>query len=51
MNPFNENVESVEQLELLGPFGQGNEKPVFSLLNLRVINIITVGNGKHLKLV
>ncbi len=50
LNPFNENVESVEQLELLGPFGQGNEKPVFSLLNLRVINIITVGNGKHLKL-
>ncbi|MBQ8147830.1 MAG: single-stranded-DNA-specific exonuclease RecJ [Lachnospiraceae bacterium] len=41
----------IEQLELLEPFGKGNEKPVFAQKNLRVRSARIVGrNGNVLKL-
>ena len=44
------NVESVEELKLLEPFGQSNEEPIFMIKNLKVVSIKTLSDGKHLKL-
>lgn len=40
----------VKELEKLAPFGFGNPEPVFVSRNLKVMDIRTVGSGKHLKL-
>lgn len=42
----------IEQLNILEPFGKGNEKPVFAQKNLRVLSARVLGrNGNLLKLV
>ena len=44
------NIEEVEELKLLEPFGQSNEEPIFMITNLKVVSIKTLSDGKHLKL-
>ncbi|NJD03267.1 MAG: single-stranded-DNA-specific exonuclease RecJ [Ruminiclostridium sp.] len=43
-------ANSVLELELLSPYGPGNPCPVFSMEALKLYEIRTVGDGKHLKL-
>ncbi len=43
-------IDIVQQLEKLMPFGQDNESPIFVYKNLKIISIGTVGDNKHLKL-
>lgn len=44
-------MDLAEELEVLEPTGEANEKPVFMTSNLRVLDVRTVGNGdSHLKL-
>jgi single-stranded-DNA-specific exonuclease len=43
--------DTVNQLEILEPFGMGNAGPVFSFCNGVIVDIRTVGDNKHLKLV
>jgi len=41
-----------DQLQWFNPFGRGNERPLFLIRNLKVIDKKTVGNnGRHLKLI
>ncbi len=40
----------IGQLEDFEPFGFGNPKPIFATSNMKVSDIRTVGEGKHLKL-
>ncbi len=49
-NIFNLNVEEVSQLSLLEPYGNGNPKPVFSLLGMTITCLSEVGGGRHLKM-
>ena len=44
------NLEELEQLEQLEPYGAGNPRPVFALLGAMVDTVQPVGQGKHLKL-
>jgi hypothetical protein len=44
------NLESVRELQKLEPFGPGNPTPVFAYKGLKITDIRTVGQGKHLKL-
>lgn len=44
------NIEDVEELKILEPFGQSNEEPIFMITNLKVVSIKTLSDGKHLKL-
>ncbi|MDO8577140.1 MAG: single-stranded-DNA-specific exonuclease RecJ [Candidatus Daviesbacteria bacterium] len=39
----------VSELEKFEPFGMGNRKPIFVTKNMRISDIRTVGDGKHLK--
>ncbi len=50
LNPAYINVELVESLENLEPFGAGNAQPLFGIFGVRVSGIQPVGDGKHLRL-
>ncbi len=50
LNPAFINVDLVESLSYLQPFGAGNPTPVFGLYNMTLTNIIPLSNNKHLKL-
>ena len=43
-------IDIVEKIKLLEPFGEGNKMPVFMIKNLRIDSIRTLSEGKHLKL-
>lgn len=45
------NISIVQSLKLLEPFGEANIRPVFKFSNLKIDNIRTLTDGKHLKLV
>jgi single-stranded-DNA-specific exonuclease len=42
-------LENVDGLNLLEPTGTGNPKPVFQLSGAHVVNVSTVGGGRHTK--
>ena len=44
------NLETIEELKLLEPFGEANKMPVFIYKNLRIDSIRALSEGKHLKL-
>lgn len=50
LNPAYINVNLVESLESLEPFGAGNAQPLFGVFGVRVSGIQPVGDGKHLRL-
>ena len=39
----------IKELEKFEPFGMNNRKPLFATYKMRISDIRTVGNGKHLK--
>lgn len=43
-------IQSISDLELMAPFGAGNPGPVFAYEGLRINDIRTVGDNRHLKL-
>ena len=43
-------VDILDTFSILEPFGAGNPQPLFGLYNMKIENIVPVGNGKHLKL-
>ena len=44
------NKETINQIELLQPFGEKNKQPIMLYKNLKVVAIRTLSEGKHLKL-
>jgi len=45
-------VTLVEELKKFGPFGQENSEPIFAFQDIRIAEILTMGNQQqHLKLV
>lgn len=44
------NIEFVEELKKLEPFGEGNKTPIFVYKGLKVNSIRSLSEGKHLKL-
>ncbi len=51
LNPAAITPDLVRTLTPLEPFGTGNPKPVFALMGMKIINAITIGKGKHLRIV
>ena len=43
-------IETVNQIKLLEPFGEGNKMPIFMCKNLKIDSIRALSEGKHLKL-
>lgn len=50
LRPDQINTEKLALLEILEPFGMGNPMPLFGLYRMRLDNITSLGNGKHLRL-
>lgn len=50
LSPAQIDLDKIDQLERLEPFGSGNPQPVFGLYNMQVTGITPVGAGKHLRL-
>ena len=46
----NFDLKSIEELQLLEPFGAGNNKPTFIYKDLRIDGIRKLSEGKHMKL-
>ena len=44
------NVDTIKSLNLLEPFGEANQNPLFIIKNLKITSIRTLSEGKHLKL-
>lgn len=43
-------VSDVQQLELLQPYGAGNEQPVFGLMGVTIEGISPISDGKHIRI-
>lgn len=43
-------LELIEQIDLLKPFGYGNPKPMVKVVDLKILKVIFLSNRKHLKL-
>lgn len=50
LNPAYINVELLDTLSRLEPFGAGNPQPLFCLTNMQITQINPVGGGKHLRI-
>ena len=50
LSPAQIDLDKVDQIARLEPFGNGNPLPVFGLYNMRITGITPVGGGKHLRL-
>ena len=50
LNPSALSIELLNQLAPLEPFGKDNPECIFGLYNIKISEIVPVGNGNHLKL-
>lgn len=50
LSPSNIQPDILNVIESLEPFGSGNSLPVFALKDMRIRELVSVGNGKHLRL-
>lgn len=47
LNPALLNLELVDSLSMLEPFGAGNPSPLFGLYNMKITDVKALSNGKH----
>ncbi len=50
IKPSEINLNSIKNLQKLGPFGQYNNEPIFLITNVLLNRVIAIGQSKHLKL-
>lgn len=50
LKPENLNLDCIDKIKILEPYGAGNPKPVFALLDSKVIKKQCLSDGKHIKL-
>ncbi len=43
-------IDNVRELDLLEPYGNGNQKPVFCILNAELEAVSDVGGGRHMRI-
>lgn len=51
LNPLALDINLVNQINLLEPFGKDNEQPIFGLFGMTLLDVVPVGNGNHLRLI
>lgn len=50
IDPSKINVDMVDDLKVLGPFGQSNIQPIFMINNAKLVDIVPLSDHKHLRL-
>lgn len=51
LNPVALSADLVHTLRPMEPFGLGNPKPLFGLFDMKLTQITSIGNGRHLRLI
>lgn len=51
LSPVDITKRQAEEIALLEPYGVGNQMPLFVLRDVEVANVVSVGEGKHTRLV
>lgn len=42
---------AVKETEVLGPYGAGNKMPIFAIMGVRIVDIRTLSEGKHCRII
>lgn len=50
LNPAGININFVKQLSILEPYGAGNPTPVFGLYSMKIVDIKSLADNKHLRI-
>lgn len=50
LSPFYLNIDLVDNLTSLEPYGAENSQPVFGLFNVRLMSVTSIGDGKHIRI-
>lgn len=50
LNPSVLNVNMVDSIKYMEPYGCGNDSPIFGIYSMKIDNITAIGGGKHLRL-
>lgn len=50
LSPFYLNTDLVDNLAALEPYGADNPQPVFGLFNVKLMNVSSIGDGKHIRI-
>ncbi len=45
------NVNMIENLKYMEPYGCGNNPPIFGIYSMKIDNITAIGGGKHLRII
>ncbi|MDE5965078.1 MAG: hypothetical protein K2G65_06685, partial [Eubacterium sp.] len=49
LSPFYLDIDLVDNLTLLEPYGADNSQPVFGLFNMELMSVTPIGDGKHIR--
>lgn len=50
LSPFYLDLDLVDNLMVLEPYGADNSQPVFGLFNMELISVTPIGDGKHIRM-
>ena len=50
LKPEHLNIDCIDKIKILEPYGVGNPKPVFALLDAKVLKKQSLSDGKHIKM-
>jgi len=50
IGPDQLNESMIKMIEKIGPFGEANPEPVIAMEKVKIVDIMQIGKGKHLKL-
>ena len=50
ISPLYLTVDLARSLKVLEPYGEGNKRAVFALMNLELVDVVPMGGGKHIRL-
>ena len=49
LSPFYLDIDLVDNLTALEPYGADNSQPVFGLFNMELVSVTPIGDGKHIR--
>ena len=50
INPDDISIQTVDEINSMSPFGNGNNEPIFGIMDIELIKFISIGSGKHVRI-
>lgn len=51
IDPEDISIEILNEINKLSPFGSENLEPIFAILNVTLVRVVSIGSGKHIRIV